>query len=79
MSGNSDKMSNSQEFMEKKQIGSLVRCMGCKAYNEADSKYCLLCGLQLHKECPNCGTHSNDQFAIHCTKCGAKFNEVSEK
>ena len=65
--------------MDKQHAGSLIRCFGCKAYNEGNSKYCLLCGSKLHKECPDCGTKSADHLALHCTECGAKFEVIADR
>ena len=66
-------------YMEQNQVGSLIRCFGCKAYNDHGSKYCLLCGSKLHKECPSCGTKGTDHLALHCTECGAKYEVADDR
>ena len=49
-------------------------CDSCDTVNSRDTVYCISCGNQVGKNCPECG-HTLPMIAEFCTKCGVNFQQ----
>jgi hypothetical protein len=49
----------------------MLECTSCKAENTDDSKFCIICGNGMIKECKKCSLNL-PVFANFCLNCGGK-------
>ncbi len=56
----------------------MTECIACSATNIIDSKFCIICGCQLNKECKKCKTKL-PVIANFCNNCGTTVNSEVEE
>lgn len=58
---------------------SLWACYRCGTENPTQTKFCLKCGAQLVRKCPECNTDASLVASGICSNCGSHFNTASKR
>lgn len=61
------------------QAGNLWACPKCNADNPAQTDFCLKCGAQLVRKCPECQQKSSLVATGFCGKCGYKYEAAQKR
>ena len=54
-------------------------CPKCNNLNPETSNFCYMCGAQLLRECPECGTLTSSIVTGFCNKCGLQYNAAARR